>query len=258
MIASEADAELETRFRLGTVLGDPPRRDTLCAEPRTAEIASCDPLGGKREAESGRLDSAVDVAALPLRGPSHQVTAYVGAKRKAAMTAGLPLQRPPDVRPTAGSSSARAAATLAASRALALMVDTCEAARSDCHDCDRARTTAEVSAEGSRSSDPRSPSYARRLVTSRIRGPSISIRIDGRRGCFCPIAAAVASCSKAEIVTAPHQSGHAVGADLVAAFSAEQRPPGTVLGGRRSRDAGTHGAAPFEPLVPCKVAARAV
>jgi hypothetical protein len=70
---------------------------------------------------------------LPLRGPSHQVTAYVGAKRKAAMTAGLPLQRPPDVRPTAGSSSARAAATLAASRALALMVDTCEAARSDCH-----------------------------------------------------------------------------------------------------------------------------
>ena len=36
----------------------------------------------------------------------------------------------------------------------------------------------------------------------------------------CPTAVAVASCSRVEIVTAPHQRDHAVGADLVAVFRA--------------------------------------
>jgi hypothetical protein len=39
--------------------------DLLCAEPRAAKIASCDPLGGKHNAESGHLDPAVETAAMP-------------------------------------------------------------------------------------------------------------------------------------------------------------------------------------------------
>jgi hypothetical protein len=38
----------------------------------------------------------------------------------------------------------------------------------------------------------------------------------------------------AGVLAAWRQSGHAVGADLVAAFRAEQRPLGSVLGGRWS------------------------
>jgi hypothetical protein len=39
----------------------------LVARSRAAEIASCDALGGKQRAGSGHLDSAVDIAAMPLK-----------------------------------------------------------------------------------------------------------------------------------------------------------------------------------------------
>jgi hypothetical protein len=50
-----------------------------------------------------------------------------------------------------------------------------------------------------------------------------------RRDPNCPTAVAVASCSRVEIVTAPHQRGRAVGADLVAVFRAFQLSCGPRL-----------------------------
>jgi hypothetical protein len=43
------------------------RSDVQCAEPGAPEIASCNTLGGKHQAESGHVHSAVDIAAKPLQ-----------------------------------------------------------------------------------------------------------------------------------------------------------------------------------------------
>ena len=67
------------------------------------------------------------------------------------------------------------------------------------------------------------------------------------RGCFCPTAVAVASCDRPEILAASRQRGHAGGADLVAAFRAEQRPLASV---RRGRSSGKAAVSPTERRPP--------
>ncbi len=76
----------------------------------------------------------------------------------------------------------------------------------------------------------------RRTAASHVKGPCGVVWPDC---CVCPQATASDGGVGLDIVTGLGKSGHSVGADLMSAFRAEQRPRRGVPGGRWSGDAAT-------------------
>lgn len=72
----------QTRFASPTVTQRTSERHLGCAESRAVEIASCDSPVGNQNAESGHLNPASDIAAMPLFEPLRDMA---GAPAKAGI-----------------------------------------------------------------------------------------------------------------------------------------------------------------------------
>jgi hypothetical protein len=82
------DGTRQSCFVIATSMPPAPSPDLLRAEPRGPKSLAANSLGSKHKAESGHLDAAVDIAAMPLIQRSFEVAAFVPAPPEAAMSLG--------------------------------------------------------------------------------------------------------------------------------------------------------------------------